>query len=143
VSIAPDIQAFKARITEVLRSRGLTHEQFAGLLETSQSTVSPWLNQEKADMPKGPHMMRLPLVLGVSAHWLLTGEGSPEPPGATETAVYERGRERGWLEAIAALQEAHRATITPQSEDRPSPAAILGQAVQGKPKKGRKSRRRA
>jgi len=71
-------------------------------LATSQGTVGPWFTGEGA--PSAELLTRLPSVLGVSAHWLLTGHPPVEPPG--EPPDVRRAYELGWFSAISALRAA-------------------------------------
>lgn len=79
MSIDPLVAAFCARLEALRVKRGLTQKAVADLLETGQGTVQPWFKGEK--LPSAEMMLRLPAALGVSGHYLLTGEMPIEPPG--------------------------------------------------------------
>lgn len=54
--------------------RGVNREALAELLGyKSKSTLSKWASGSQ--VPAAENLMRLPATLGVSGHWLLTGEG--------------------------------------------------------------------
>jgi transcriptional regulator with XRE-family HTH domain len=55
--------------------RSMTQTQLARQLGVRDATVSDWFN--RGTMPSGSVMLRLPDVLGVDGHWLLTGKPSP------------------------------------------------------------------
>jgi transcriptional regulator with XRE-family HTH domain len=51
----------------------MTQTALAERLGINLPTVNRWINQ--GVIPDGPQLMRLPELLGVSGHWLLTGKG--------------------------------------------------------------------
>jgi transcriptional regulator with XRE-family HTH domain len=64
---------FHNRLKQVLHDRGTTQSELARLLGVRAATVSDWFRQ--GTMPGGAVMLRLPALLKVDGHWLLTGEG--------------------------------------------------------------------
>lgn len=73
------VEGLKKRIEEARRARGLTRKELAeGVGARSASTVTEWYTA--GTMPAAGHVVRLPEVLDVSAHWLLTGEGPMDRP---------------------------------------------------------------
>lgn len=101
-----------------MKEAGLTQPALAQALGTSQGTVSGWLGKEPV-YPTGEHMVRLPGVLRVSGHWLMTGDGPVGVPGprtvresGTETraAVYAARARIG-----GALDELERQLVGPTS----------------------------
>jgi len=44
-------------------------------LDVRQATISQWFNSDAPAQPKAEQILRLPGVLEVNGHWLLTGEG--------------------------------------------------------------------
>jgi transcriptional regulator with XRE-family HTH domain len=68
-------QAFVVRLREGMVGRSMTQTQLARQLGVRDATVSDWFN--RGTMPSGSVMLRLPDVLGVDGHWLLTGKPSP------------------------------------------------------------------
>lgn len=56
-----------------MEQRGLTQTKLADTLDVRESTVSTWMTQ--GSLPNGQLMAQLPGALGVSGHWLLTGQG--------------------------------------------------------------------
>jgi transcriptional regulator with XRE-family HTH domain len=73
------------RLAQALALRGMTYSQLADELGTYRSRVSAWVNAKEP--PGGRYLVLLPEVLGINAHWLLTGEGSPEPDGEAADQV--------------------------------------------------------
>jgi transcriptional regulator with XRE-family HTH domain len=68
-------QAFCSRLREAMQGRSMTQTMLARQLGVRDATVSDWFN--RGTMPSGSVMLRLPEVLGVDGHWLLTGKPSP------------------------------------------------------------------
>jgi len=81
--------------------RGITKVELAKRTQQSNQGVYDWFN--KGNMPGGDALIRLPDALGVSAHWLITGEGpmTPERGGGMERAFGMGG--------IAAIDEMQHA----------------------------------
>ena len=82
----------------------------------SQAAVSRWLNGERQPDAAGLEAL---LGMGISANWLLTGEGSPAG-GLTESAQYLSGVRDGLAEVrrvVLELEAAHEAgsASTPSS----------------------------
>lgn len=75
-----DDNGFAARLKAAMGRRGINQEELAKLVPAGAGTVNGWVKD--GVIPSGRHMVRLPEVLGVSGHWLLTGEGPKDPPGA-------------------------------------------------------------
>lgn len=71
----PEEEAFFDRFLRICEARGIGPWRLAQLLETSPGTVHPWFARRA--MPGGKYMIRLPKILGVDGHWLLTGKGRP------------------------------------------------------------------
>lgn len=69
------IAGFRTRLREALEHRGISQTELARRLEVRIATVNEWLNRDT--MPCGMTMLRLPAVLKVDGHWLLTGERRP------------------------------------------------------------------
>jgi transcriptional regulator with XRE-family HTH domain len=90
-------QAFCTRLREAMQGRGLTQTQLARHLDVRDATVSDWFN--RGTMPSGSVMLRLPEVLGVDGHWLLTGNPSPgNGPGVRGLSEEERAQVSTLLE---------------------------------------------
>jgi transcriptional regulator with XRE-family HTH domain len=72
-------------MSERLAAQGqnLTYDTAASFLETSTATYGRWKAGKK--VPDGDELERIAKKLGISAHWLLTGEGEPtgQPPAQT------------------------------------------------------------
>lgn len=82
---------FTERLTKAVELSGLTWNALAEKLSEGDtrvyaSTTTPWRD---GAMPSGEMLMRLPKVLGVDGHWLLTGEGAmkPRPPDRAALAL--------------------------------------------------------
>lgn len=57
----------------------------ADRIEASRNAVGQWERDET--LPDGKSMVQLPGVLGISGHWLLTGEGDMLPPDPDQAVV--------------------------------------------------------
>lgn len=68
---------FSGRLQLALDRMDWTVADLAKALTAKHQVVAPWL---KGTPPGGAYMVRLPGVLGVNGHWLLTGEGVELPP---------------------------------------------------------------
>lgn len=66
------ISSFRTRLREALERKGMSQTELARQLGVRVATVNEWLN--RGTMPSGPIMLRLPGILGLDGHWLLTGE---------------------------------------------------------------------
>lgn len=86
------------RVALALEASGLSQSALAEALGTAQSTVQNWVAQGKP--PGGAHLAKIPGLLNVSGHWLLTGKGPMGAPGATPDL--ERAREQGYRAGVAA-----------------------------------------
>jgi transcriptional regulator with XRE-family HTH domain len=93
------IAGFRTRLREALERRGISQTELARQLKVRVATVNEWLNRDT--MPSGQTMLRLPAVLAVDGHWLLTGERRP-PAGEEALSADRRAR------AAALLEEAMR-----------------------------------
>lgn len=76
------------RIKELRKKQGLTQQRLGELVGVKKSSISQWENGEHA--PSGDNLVALAKAFGVSAHWLSTGKGSPEPSNV-EPAVVPQG----------------------------------------------------
>lgn len=72
---APEVNAFFDRFLWACELRGIGPWRLAALLDTSPGTVHAWFARTKT--PELRWLVRLPGVLGVDGHWLLTGRGDP------------------------------------------------------------------
>lgn len=71
----PEEEAFFDRFLRICEARGIGPWRLAQLLGASPATTHSWFRRRS--LPGGRHMIRLPEILGVNGHWLLTGEGRP------------------------------------------------------------------
>ncbi|MGL6529360.1 helix-turn-helix domain-containing protein [Aeromonas hydrophila] len=65
------------RIKELRKKHGLTQQKLGELVGVNKASISQWEQGEYA--PSGDNLVALAKALGVSAHWLATGKGSPDP----------------------------------------------------------------
>jgi transcriptional regulator with XRE-family HTH domain len=68
------MKTWHERLTFAREQKGLKKSAFARLVEVSAPTVTDWENGE-TKMIDGLNMVRVCQVLGISAAWLMTGEG--------------------------------------------------------------------
>jgi repressor LexA len=61
------------RIREARLSKGLDQAKLAAKIDIATRTVQRWENAEQ--VPDSNYLMRIARATGVTAHWLLTGEG--------------------------------------------------------------------
>ena len=86
---AVELSAFFERLRQILADRGLSQADLARELGVGVATVSEWFTRGR--VPNGDVMLRLPGVLRVNGHWLLTGEGPREREPAPNGDPYLRG----------------------------------------------------
>lgn len=102
---AVELSAFFERLRRLLDDRAMSQADLARELGVGVATVSEWFTRGR--VPNGDVMLRLPHALGVSGHWLLTGEGPRELEPDFRGDPYLRGardaleRVRGSLEEVA------------------------------------------
>lgn len=58
---------------------GISKQELASRLGVAQPTAVEWFSRDR--LPDADVVARLPDVLGVNGHWLLTGDGTQAPPG--------------------------------------------------------------
>jgi hypothetical protein len=107
---------------------GRPQSWLANQLGVAQGVVQPWLADGKPIHAK--YLARLPAILGVSGHWLLTGQGAPaEIP---VDSVYEAGRQQGRREMWSELSREISATLSEVAgDDTGADAVILDQVPKG------------
>lgn len=105
--------ALSRRIAEAREAAGLTAEEMALNAGVTVDTVQKWESGERA--PRANRLTTLSGILGVSAAWLLSGEGSA--PG-DDTAELGPGRAevRAELQALQADLERISAAMARLSE---------------------------
>jgi transcriptional regulator with XRE-family HTH domain len=75
---------FPTRLDSLMKSLGLTQAALAHKAQTSQASIYRYLKQNVKPQPKA--LLDLAHALGVSPHWLETGQGDKHlPPGKSET----------------------------------------------------------
>jgi len=94
---------FWLRLENVMREKGMVPADLAEKLETSRATVSEW--KVRGSWPTGYDIIMICKALDVNAHWLLTGEGDAETPGAdSKTATDSMLVARGVSLALAEME---------------------------------------
>ncbi|WP_421169186.1 LexA family protein [Aeromonas dhakensis] len=78
------------RIKELRKKHGLTQQKLGELIGVKKSSISQWENDEHS--PSGDNLAQLSKVFGVSAHWLSTGKGSPEPSNVAPAVIPQGNR---------------------------------------------------
>jgi transcriptional regulator with XRE-family HTH domain len=99
-------EEFRTRLRTALAGRGMTQSELARRLGVRDATVSDWFN--RGTMPGGAVMLRLPELLGVDGHWLLTGKHrrtSRAAIVAEATSASEQGEDVS-ARALALLENA-------------------------------------
>lgn len=130
MSIDPDAEALLDRFLLACRLRGVDQTECARRLGTGQSTTQPYFARKK--VPGGVILSRAPAALEISGHWLLTGEGTMDPPGASPglEQVFWQGVQFGLEKAKTVMQGAlERIEVTP-AEAEASRTASAGAAAQ-------------
>lgn len=101
---------FFVRLTLAKTFCGLTNAEIARRTRSSESSVGSWFDPRTKALPDGIKMLQLPYALGVSGHWLMTGEGA---------MVQAHGVVQGAREAIARTQQfldEMRVTVGPKED---------------------------
>ena len=114
---AVELSAFFERLRQVLDDRGLSQADLARELGVGVATVSEWFTRGR--VPNGDVMLRLPGVLRVNGHWLLTGEGPRELAPAPGGDPYLHGAGDALQRIGEALEEVARRFGMPQPDGEP------------------------
>lgn len=64
--------------------RNVRPAELARRLGTKDATISDWFKRGTA--PSAELMLKLPAALDINGHWLLTGEGVPDPMSPSDAA---------------------------------------------------------
>lgn len=111
----PGLTGPKGRIQQALDGAGVTATALAEKLaermgeDVFPSVTTSWVCQKGPRAPSARYLVLLPEVLGVSGHWLLTGDGPMRPPNPN--------RETRAFREIAALVDRVREEVP---EDAPT-----------------------
>jgi repressor LexA len=73
------------RIREARLSKGLDQAKLAAKIDIATRTVQRWENGEQ--VPDSNYLMRIARATGVTAHWLLTGEGEMFARASLESKI--------------------------------------------------------
>lgn len=134
--------AVKRRILAYLDERGINQVELGRLMGKGQTSVQPWVTGKSA--PSADSLVKLCSALGISGHWLLTGEGPVEAPGTEPgiTSPYALGYRAGWRAAFEKFAGIARAA--PTADDESALRALgAGEALlPGSPEPGRVRKRR-
>jgi transcriptional regulator with XRE-family HTH domain len=118
-SDTPREGTFGRRLQEAAKARGIaTPNKLAGRLRVAPSGPTGWWGGK---LPSSTNLLKLARLLGVNAHWLLTGEGAANPPGVAERAYAEMVRMVGSPEDYLSLVERARAQWPSPLEDGDDP----------------------
>lgn len=117
------------RIAEALERSPYNQTTLAKHLETTSQVVNKWLRQGVT--PEGRYLLALPDLLGVSGHWLLTGEGEMVPAPLGE-------RERAYLEIKEIVERTELATGPGSAEDNARRAQRTARIGEPRPSRGRR-----
>lgn len=93
-------RGFLSRLRASLEESGMSQAELAIRVGCGPSTVTEWF--QRGSLPKGHIMIHLPRVLGVSASWLISGEGASAPELADPRD--KARRERTGLEVMAMME---------------------------------------
>jgi len=89
-----------------MREAKLDQRGLARKIKASSGVVYGWM--EEGILPAGKYMILLPAALGVSGHYLLTGDGKPDLPDAGVVAAFRQAQ----AAAAADLTERVRRAVT-------------------------------
>jgi hypothetical protein len=95
------LSMFLDRLRELLEDRDMTQSELARGLEVGEATVSEWFTRGR--VPQGDVFLRLPWLLRVNGHWLLTGEG-PRDLAVGVADPYQRGAQDVLAEVVECLR---------------------------------------
>jgi transcriptional regulator with XRE-family HTH domain len=92
-------------IDRALVSRGdkATAQRIAEILGVSNDKLTAWA---KGQPPKYEDLGRIVTTFGISAHWLLTGQGEPEDETARDFSEHRAAYETRYAEALTRAAEA-------------------------------------
>lgn len=95
----------RGRVLKFIEDNKLNISALAEMIGTKQTTISGW---RAGKTPDAESLSRLPAALGVSGHWLLTGDGQMMAPGKKELEPYEQAR----IEVSADLRRQVQEAVT-------------------------------
>lgn len=117
-----------ARLELAKEARGLDQKGLADAAGVSQANVSRWLAGKA--LPGADVLVRLPEALGVSGHWLLTGQGPMAAPTAKQIEDFRKGYVEGCRTTMRELAAQLEAAATSVGEATGGPwdglEALLG-----------------
>lgn len=139
--------SFAGRLRVAMKANDLNASQLAALLDTSPSRTKAWLDGDS--LPGGEHMTKLPGVLHIDGHWLLTGDGNMVRQEMTIAeaslhqifAVVDRARDLGLSTTIsqAGATGAGRAEIQDDAIRAARAGRAVRESISGTPQKPQES----
>lgn len=103
-----DLSTLGGRISYAMGLKGWDAKRLAKELASEASSVGRWIVGERT--PGGDMLMRMPGVLDVSGHWLLTRQGDMQPPQTP--AGFDEAFAQGWDACAAQVQQAVKRPVT-------------------------------
>ena len=135
---------FLARLQTAMELRELSQLELGRRAKCAQSAISDWFG--RGSMPTANVLLKMPKILKVSGHWLLTGEG-PMTPFIGERDVQKRDSAMGALQALttvellvaqekaAWIKREHEA-LWPEKAKKEGPWQAIGTPITSKPPTG-------
>ena len=118
---------FAQRLEIAMQRAGMNKTQLARALEARNATVTGWLKHDA--IPTGDYLMRMPGVLGVDGHWLLTGEYRGDFPQDGERTLRPVGGYE--LEGLRSLLVASLEIVDPSALREPEEGGEAGEGERG------------
>lgn len=104
-----------------MKKKDLSQERLGELIGAEQGVVQRWVRNKT--LPEGKYMVQLPGALGLSGHYLLTGQPPKEPPG--EAAANQFDVAKGVMGGYVARRLAEVIEATLKSIEEENAAVLL------------------
>jgi transcriptional regulator with XRE-family HTH domain len=101
-----ELSAFIERLRQCLDDRLMSQADLARELGVGVATVSEWFTRGR--VPNGDVLLRLPHVLRINGHWLLTGEGPRDLERRRGMDPYLHGVQDALTHVAQSVEEASR-----------------------------------